>query len=367
MQKIRVLRWGRASALVLVIQALLSQVSMAALISQEFEHSLYGARPRQLEVGRSMTGLRTDLAQTSRRLNSKGQPEKLGGAFVTKVATPQGNFTKSFQVDATYVQLTPYWAYGLSETLSIYASLPIYQIESDAREVMVPTSEAFVQKKKTNIQTRSLVKTPNGKSNETVIGQATLAAQYLIRAKGNFQWALTPKVRIPTGARNDLAYFTQGVPEAQGFGAGIGVTTSTWLGAGFELLAAVEGTYNFNDEIYVRAIQSDEILKASRDPGETGLATATLDKVIFEDSHIQFGYSFEQKWADELPKESVADGAGISKGQRVHVAYAYSPPHFLTSERLASRMAARISYSHLVDGENILDADTAAVELTISY
>lgn len=340
---------------------------MAALISQEFEHSIYGSRPRRLEVGRSMTGLRTDLAQTSRRLNSKGQPETLGGAFVTKVATPAGNFTKSYQVDATYVQMTPYWAYGLSEKLSIYASLPIYQIQSNAREVMAPTSAAFVTKNPGNIKTRSLVEAPNGKSNDTVIGQATLAAQYLVDAEGNFQWALTPKVRVPTGARNDLAYFTQGVPDAQGFGAGLGVITSTWLGAGFELLASVEGTYNFNDEIYVRATQSDEIVKASRDPGETGIATATFDKVIFEDSHVQFGYSFEQKWADELPNDSVADGSGISKGQRVHVAYAYSPPHFLTSERLASRMAARVSYSHLVDGENILDADTAAIELSISY
>lgn len=340
---------------------------MAALISQEFERSIYGSRPRRLEVGRSMTGLRTDFAQTSRRLNSKGQAETLGGSFVTKVETAQGNFVKSYQVDATYVQLTPYWAYGLSERLSVYASLPIYQIQSDSREVMVPTSQAVVKKNPNEIQKRSLVEAPNGKSSDTVVGQATLAAQYIVDSQGNFQWAVTPKIRVPTGARNDLAYYTQGVPEAQGLGAGIGLTTSTWLGSGFELWAAVEGTYNFNDDIYVRANQTDEILEASRDPGETGIATMTLDKVILEDSHFQIGYSYEHKWADQLPDDSVADGSGVSKGQRVHVAYAYSPPHFLTSERLASRMAARVSYSRLVDGENILDADTAAFELSISY
>jgi opacity protein-like surface antigen len=336
----------------------------AALIARDSDQALT-SRPNNLQIGRSVFGFRTDFIQSSKRLNNKGKKENLGQMFEQKIVDSEGERSERYEFEASYLQITPYWGYGLTSSWSIYFGVPLYQVQTKTKST--EKNRASQSLASTNLKLNSRTpETPQNESSQMFVGQAVLGAQYLMIDGVDHKLGLTQKLRFPSAGRDDSIYFTHGAPEALGYGFGAGFNYEYTIASRFSFIGSAETVLNLNDEVYVQQ-SGEDLFEADRNPGETTTVRASLERGILQSSYLQLGVSLEQKTEDKL-EFAVGDDEAYQEAEarRLLVAYEYRPREQSRSYN-ENAVSGRLSYSHLLSGENVAAENSAAVELRIAY
>lgn len=336
----------------------------AALISRDSENALI-YRPNKIATGSSILGFRTNYIQSSKRINSRGRSENLGSMFEETGVDSSGAYSNRYEFEATYLQMTPYWAYGLTSKWSVYFGVPFYQVQT--KTISTTTTASLGAASKPSIKANSRRQdSPQNDSEQTFIGQAVLSTQYMMLNTRSHKLGFTQKLRFPSASKDDSVYFTHGAPEALGYGLGAGLNYEYTIVSGFSFISSAQGLVNLSDEIYVRP-SSDELDESDRNPGDTVSLRATLEKSIVSGSYLQVGIALEQKSKDDVEADLLNEEPfEAAEAQRLLVAYEFRP-EFVRRTELQNIVSGRVSYSHFLSGENVAAENSAALEIQIAY
>lgn len=301
-----------------------------------------------IPMGRSNFGLRAEYIRASERINSEGRTEELSGLFI------ENNSKKSeayeYSVESEALLLRPMWSYGLTSSFAIFLSLPIYQTQAESTTMgssLLMTSES------------NSSASPEMKEMQTTLGAPLLSTRYEVQLKRQMI-AFFQRVRFPTADEDDLVYFTHGSPPAIGFGIGLGAVYRAPVYDLFDFLLSIDGMANLDDEIQIES-RAGGVKKSIRTPGQVFSVQAQVAVPLTDQTSIYSGYQQDYKNKDEFKEEASLDKESlydVSEAKRLLLAYEY---------KNRDQSVIKLSYSHFLDGLNVTQENSAALEFRVSY
>ena len=314
-------------------------------------------RPEKLKTSQSVAGLEVTYRESRSRLNRFGQKEKLGQMFENKTLNGSTLKREKYQAEAEYFEFTPQWRYGLTDRWSLHFQLPLYQVRSQIKQTQTQITQDFEAQSQSASRPQQPDSLDQG-SAQFYLGAAVVGTQLLLLDRAATRVGFFQTLQLPTASEDDTAYFTQGAPEAFGYGVGAGLSLEQKVGSSLTFISALSAMTQFEDEVFVE-IENFQNAKTSRNPGEKWKISAFLEQQFLKSHLLSAGYTREQKSKDELKVQPVnTEAYRSSDEQKLFLAYELRD---LNSNRF------RLSYSQLVDGYNVMDESAAGFEFRLTY